>query len=317
MPYRNAGSETVLHELMKAAAQAGHQVQVWCTHEDAETPWRGNLKPEQFDGYTVHRVRNVIVAGKQVQAFRPDVVVSHHQHASHAIQVARSIRARSVFTVHNDMVLNRRPLRARPDLVIYNSTWVRESLTRQFGTPRDSMVFHPPLTPDRHRVPSTGDAITLVNLNRDKGADLFYALAQAEPDRKFLGVVGGHGREQVRKRLPNVEILEHGPDMKRVWSRTRIVLMPSVYESYGLVAVEAGVNAIPTIAHPTPGLVENLGPDGLFADRDSIAEWRHHLDVLDGQLEYDEASAYAKSRADAAVAATRESLNHWVDWISM
>ena len=314
MPFRNAGSETVLHELMRAVVDAGHEAVVVCTHQNSEQMWRGTEPETELDGVRVVRVRNQIIGGQKVARWKPDVILTHHQHATHAIKVARSCNARSVLTVHNDMDVNARPLRHRPDLVIFNSEWVRESLSR-FGTPTESLVFHPPLTPDRHHVAATGDAVTLVNLNADKGANLFYTLAAAEPSRQFIGVVGGHGPQIIRRNLPNVTIMEHGPDMKRVWERTRVVVMPSVYESYGLVAVEAGLNGIPTIAHPTPGLLENLGSGGLFADRDSVAEWQHHLNLLDDQFAYGEASEYAQQRADDALTATRQTLKQWTEWV--
>lgn len=315
MPWRSAGSETVMHELLKAAVNAGHEATVFVTHQDSMKMWRGTEPVIELDGVTVVRVRNQLIGGQQVGRFGADVVVTHHQHATHAIKVARLLKARSVYTTHNDMDVNRRPLRARPDLVIHNSDWVRESLNGKFGTPKASLTFHPPLTPDRHMVDTTGDAITLVNLNDHKGSRLFYELAAAEPGRKFLGVIGGHGEQVIRRNLPNVEIMDHGPDMRRVWERTRIVLMPSIYESYGLVAVEAGLNGIPTIAHPTPGLLENLGAGGLFADRDSVSEWSHHLRLLDGPMEYAEASEYARGRADEALTATRDTLKKWTEWI--
>lgn len=317
VPFRNAGSEVVLAELMKAAVAAGHEATVFCTHKDSQRMWRGTEPIIEQDGVKIVRVRNSLIAGQQVGRWGSDVVVTHHQHATHALKIAKLIKARSVFTTHNDMDLNRRPLRAFPDLVIHNSEWVRKSLTDKFGVAKDSLVFHPPLTPDRHLVESTGDAITLVNLNADKGANLFYELAAAERGRQFIGVIGGHGPQIIKRNLPNVTILEHGPDMKRVWSQTRVVLMPSIYESYGLIAVEAGLNGIPTIAHPTPGLQENLGPGGLFADRDSISEWSHHLSMLDDQFAYQEASNYAQSRADDALKETRDTLNQWVEWIGV
>lgn len=315
-PYRNCGSEYVLHELMKAAAEAGHEVCVWITHRDSEHNWTGNEPDIVFDGVRIVRCKNVIRASAEMVRWRPDVVVSHHQHVMAVIRKARLIGAKSVFLLHNDMDLNQRPLRMRPDLVIYNSDWVEESLQR-FGTPMASMTFHPPVTPDRHRVPSTGDAITLCNLNEHKGALLFYDLAAAEPHRKFLGVVGGHGKQVIRRGLPNVTIHEHTPDMRQVWSQTRVLLMPSVYESYGLVAQEAGLNGIPTIAHPTPGLVENLGGGGMFADRDQVDEWRMMLQRLDRHEEYAHASEYALARAGEAMADTQATLKQWTGWLNL
>lgn len=314
MPYRCAGSETVLHELMKAATLAGHETIVWCTHKDSQRNWRGTEPDSELDGVRIKRVRNVIIGQQSVRRWRPDVIVTHHDHSTFAIKTATSVGARSVLCTHNDMDINKRPLAAGPDLVIHNSEWVAESLLR-FGEPKDSMVFHPPLTPDRHKVDQTGDAITLVNMNQHKGADLFYDLAERMPHRQFLGVEGGHGQQVLRRNLPNVTIAEHSPDMKPVWESTRVLLMPSLYESYGLVAVEAGLNGIPTIANPTPGLVENLGKGAIFADRDNPDVWVKYLDLLDSSDYYRAASKYARDRADDAMKKTRDTLTRWVDWI--
>lgn len=314
MPWRNAGSETVLHELLKAAAAAGHDTHLYCTHKDAAHNWTGNEPDIELDGVTVSRHKNVILAAQRMTADKPDVVVSHHQHILVAVRKARAIKARSVFLVHNPLDLNQRPLRSRPDLVVFNSDHVREALAK-FGTPKESMTFHPPLTPERHRTETTGAAVTLVNLNKDKGVELFYRLAEMEPSRKFLGVVGAHGVQVIRRDLPNVTIMDHTPDMRTVWAATRVLLMPSSVESYGLVAQEAGLNGIPTIAHPTPGLVENIGEGGMFADRDDTHQWQHLLGLLDRPDDYYRASLYAMQRADEAMRDTRDTLKLWLEWL--
>jgi glycosyltransferase involved in cell wall biosynthesis len=54
---------------------------------------------------------------------------------------------------------------------------------------------------------------------------------------------------------------------------TRVLLMPSRYESYGRTAIEAAASGIPTIAHPTPGLREALGAAGIYANRDNPDDW--------------------------------------------
>lgn len=314
MPFRNCGSEVVLHELLKSAAAEGHDVTVWITHKDAAHNWRGNEPDTLYDGVKIVRVRNSMLGAQALKRWKPDVVVSHHQHVGQAIKTANLIKARSVFLTHNSYDLNGRPLRLRPDLVIHNSQHVADTLAK-FGPQREQFIFHPPLTPERHLVESTGDAYTLINLNRDKGADLFYHLAEGMPDRKFVGVVGGHGEQIIRRNIPNVEILDHAPDMQRVWSRTRVLLMPSEFESYGLTAVEAGINGIPTIAHPTPGLQENLGPDGMYADRDKLWDWRMSIEWLDDPDNYQRVSDHARTVADAAMDATRRSLKQWIEWL--
>lgn len=120
LPWRNCGSEVVVHELLKAAVGAGHEASMFCTHRDAVNVWRGPQPVTQLDGVTIYRVGNPLMAAKAMARTRPDVVVSHHQHASQAIRVAKQIKARSVFLTHNDMDINKRPLQNRPDLVIQN-----------------------------------------------------------------------------------------------------------------------------------------------------------------------------------------------------
>ncbi|MFI1769152.1 glycosyltransferase family 4 protein [Streptomyces sp. NPDC020800] len=73
---------------------------------------------------------------------------------------------------------------------------------------------------------------------------------------------------------------------EHVYSRSRVMLMPSLYESWGRVAVEAFASGIPVIAHPTPGLVESLGEAGIFAYRDDLNAWtpRPDLPAGPGQL---------------------------------
>jgi glycosyltransferase involved in cell wall biosynthesis len=120
-----------------------------------------------------------------------------------------------------------------------------------------------------------------VNLTEEKGADLFWALAEREPEREFLAV-RGWGPQLVPPRVPrNVDIVGPIDDMRMVYSRTRVLLAPTVYESFGRVPLEAGVSGIPTIAHPAEGLREALGDAPLWVDRNDVDGWIDALRQLD------------------------------------
>jgi glycosyltransferase involved in cell wall biosynthesis len=84
-----------------------------------------------------------------------------------------------------------------------------------------------------------------------------------------------------------------------VYARTRILLMPSDYESWGRVGVEAVASGIPVIAHPTEGLTESLGPAGTFCDRDNVDVWQKAIEMLDDPAVYRAASRRAKARSKA------------------
>lgn len=284
VPFRNAGSETMLHTLLRQLNE--HEVRVFATDIlDAPDEYT-------YDNVTIQRC-DVTTAKGLLIAYEPDIVITHHHNAPLAIRVGRYVGAKSVFLMHNDHTANRNILRARPDLIVFNTDWIA-NVTEHRGK---TIVIHPPVIAADHAT-TPGDRVTLVNLNEHKGSGVLYALAERMPDVKFLGVVGGHGKQIVRTDLPNVEIVQHTDDMPGdVWSRTRILLMPSIYESYGLAGVEAMASGIPVIANPTPGLIESLGPAGVFVDRDDVPEWEAAIRRLLEPANYLVASRLATKRS--------------------
>lgn len=293
MPHRNAGSETVLHLLAKRLAEAGHEVCVWIT-DIPNAP-----RQAVYEGIEIRSIRNVSLVMRDVRQWKPDVVISHHQHAAMAFRQFRNIP--TVYLTHNDMWVNRAPLQAKPTLVVHNSRWVSRSLARQYGEPKRSTVLHPPLDCSRHKVDSTGDAVTMVNINADKGAHVLYELAARMPEVQFLAVLGGHGKQvtQPARKFDNVELVHHAPDLRPVWGRTGVVIMPSVYESFGLVPAEAGCSGIPSVTAPTKGLIESRGDAGIHVDRDDIDRWELAVwKLLTEPDAYEEASRRSRERSE-------------------
>jgi glycosyltransferase involved in cell wall biosynthesis len=73
--------------------------------------------------------------------------------------------------------------------------------------------------------------------------------------------------------------------------------MPSSYESWGRVAMEAACSGIPVIAAPTPGLKESLDYAGIFAKHDDVADWVEAIRFLDDPKNYERYSKLTKKRA--------------------
>jgi glycosyltransferase involved in cell wall biosynthesis len=180
-------------------------------------------------------------------------------------------------------------------IVVYNSQAAKDA--NQYPN-NYSLVLAPPVDIDYYDVPRGNDgAITLINLNERKGGPIFWKLAAELPEYKFLGVKGSYGQQWDGDRLPNVEIMEPQTDMREVYKRTDILIMPSDYESWGRTATEAAASGIPVISTDTPGLRENMGEAGIYIDKRRFYEWVAMIKKLKGKKEYAEQSAKVRARA--------------------
>jgi len=142
-----------------------------------------------------------------------------------------------------------------------------------------------------------GDAITLVNANVNKGVHQFIELAKRMPLRKFLGVRPYYGELWLPPAPSNIEWIPFDNDIRNILSRTRILLFPSYYESFGRIAVEAMYNGIPVIystpatenvgiVGSTEGVEEWIKPAGIGCRRDAADEWIAAIEALDNTDTY-------------------------------
>lgn len=285
VPTYNAGSEVMIARLNRVLVDAGHEVRVITTSHSSR---RGYVHA----GIPVHEVSEA-EADELVAAISPDVILTHYNEVARAARLSGLSGIPWATLIHKDNPESATALARGPHLAVFNTHHLAARFAGHTGA---SLVVHPPVFAVEH-ITTPGEAVTLVNLFADKGAGVFYTLADRFPTLSFLGVIGGYGLQDIRPDRKNVLIHAHTPNMREVWRQTRIVLMPSVTESYGLVAVEAMTSGIPVIAHPTPGLRESLGAGGLFADRDHIDAWAALIDDLANPDRFAAASTYARARS--------------------
>lgn len=297
-PLRPAGAEMMLHAILLDLAKRGHDVAVLYA----------GARVTNFEGVPVAALAST-ERRQTAQVADVDVVLTHLDATPIALRVARTAGKPLVHLVHNDKQLrfNKVPLDAA--LVAFNSLW----LARREQWPGPSLILRPHVEVDRYMVhgPRSMDRadIALVNLTAAKGAALFYEVAASMLDRSFLAVRGGYG-EQLHARSPNVNTVRcTGQIVADVYARARLVLMPSHYESWGRVAIEAACSGIPTIAAPTPGLKESLGRAGIFAPLRNAQSWRWQIERLDDAAEYAKASERALRRAVELERVTQADLN--------
>lgn len=297
-PEHNAGAEHMLVPMLAALVTRGHRVQVWLSQH-------GSAR-QAYDYEGIEVVPQAARLDFASVARRADVLVSHLECVPTTAALARGFGRPMVVICHNDHRPTFRDMAGGgASLAVYNSQWVRAEAELFFAEypasvrPAREVVVRPPVHASRYATKS-GDAVTLINCSADKGAHVLEKLARRMPDQQFLAVKGAYG-EQILPDLPNVEILDHVPGDEmaaQVYGRTRVLLMPSSYESWGRTAVEAMASGIPVVAHPTRGLCESLSEAGIFADRRDPDAWQAVLERLLGdRAEYRLASKRARARS--------------------
>lgn len=279
LPELRAGAEAMLHEMLLDLRKRGHEAVVVAGH---------GARPSRYENIPVFPIDIEPEILKKLTGWA-DVIISHLYMAEKAMSIARAASIPFVQIIHND---------ADPvhdaDLNVSNSAWLGKKFLKNI----DHIVVHPPTKPERYEVDVDPKHITLINLIEDKGVNIFWELAKRMPERKFLGVMGGYGIQIIPSVIPkNVTILENTDDMKSVYSKTRILLVPSAYESWGRVSVEAACSGIPVIASKVAGPKESLGRAGIFADLSKIDEWVDAINSLDDPKKYNRVSTSIKNRA--------------------
>lgn len=298
-PHLAAGSERMLQHMLDALPRDEFEVEILSFGAGPDVIYETEYEYE----------------GKHVTVgfdppFVPDLIVTHHGPGARVTQaLALEFPDAAIVAVfHNERFDIPDIVGLNANLNVFNTEWVKDAIQE------DGIVVHPPLEYDRHHVDDTGQCVTLVNLQDNKGVGTFYRLAERMGDVVFQGVIGTHGEQEIRTDLENVLIQPTTQDMRPVWRRSQVVLMPSEYESYGMVAAEACVSGIPVIAHPTPGLSECLDWAGIFIDREDIPGYERALRLLlTDEDHYQERSHMAALRARELVSQSQQELSTFVD----
>lgn len=313
-PEHNAGAEHMLVSMLRPLVERGHDVSVSLSQHGVAR------EVYEYRGVRVMPLEARIDFAATVR--QADIVLSHLECVPSSASLARGFGKPIVVVCHNTHRPTFRDMAAGgTSLAVYNSLWMEREAELFFAEypksirPARSLIVRPPVFASDYAT-KRGDAVTLINCSREKGGELLEALARRMPERQFLAVQGAYG-EQLLPDLPNVEIVEHvdGRDMAaRVYGRTKVLLIPSSYESWGRVGVEALASGIPVLAHPTPGLCESLGEAGIYADRNDADGWQALLErLLKDPAEYRLASKRARARS-AELDPTSD-LDAWCDTV--
>lgn len=181
------------------------------------------------------------------------------------------------------------------DLLIANSQFTSNLIKSRLRPQNPCGVVYPSIDVSKYYSgENSREYISILNPVKLKGSDIFLEITKRIPEKKFLAV-GNCDRKLMKHAPDNVCFLPWTSDMRDVYSKTRVLLVPSIWEEpFGRVAIEAEINGIPVIASSRGGLPEAVGDGGLVINEvDNVSEWINAIRRLDNEDLYWEFSQNA------------------------
>lgn len=294
----NAGGEVSLHALLRYVKAWGHDVTVLLSQQ------------LPISNFTYEDIDVIVPQNRSEEKCLPfqyfseaDVILTQLMASQRAGILARQYGKPSICYIHNDypMTLSGATYNT---LALYNTQWIKDKWSKRDLSPSipPGMVLHPLVDPNKYTVDPSWEYITLINLSdgsdkqHHKGSAIFYELVKRFPQYQFMGVKGAYGKQAVEDHS-NLIIEDHKVDLREVYQRSKVILVPSGYESYGRVCIEAACSGIPSILADWPGTREAMGFAGNYCDYSDIDAWET---VLLGICEdnFEESSTRARARAN-------------------
>lgn len=315
LPQGYGGSESSTHDLVEALTRVGFDVSVSAA-----------LLPEGVIGFRT-RVLNKLFRGKRavadrimgysvyrgwpteqreanfIRQARPDIAIIQ---AGQPLQLAYRFIEFGIPTIvyFRDVEFDKLGGNVVPHKLlrfVANSAFTASRAKSELGV--DSVVIPPLVWPERYRTETSREKVVFINPHPRKGVETALKLAERRKDIPFLFVESWSLPEQMLNpvkartaRLSNVSWLKAQLDVRKIYSKARVVLMPSQWrECWGRVISEAQISGIPCLASDIGGLPESVGPGGILVDPNaSIADWAENLGRLwDNESIYEEFSQRA------------------------
>lgn len=314
-PLWNMGGEVSLHRTLVAAR--GEKF----VFTDTEKPYTfEGIRVEQINTPNVLDIRAAPKPiANQAKAVGATIVMGQNELSLAAVGAANLIEAVSIVNVHTPPQYGngiREAMRAT-DFAIYNT----EVAAREWGEPK-ALVVHPPINAMPNNTSTKGDAYTLLSSLRNKGVETVLSLAKIYPDKRFIIVRSPaeptHGLPDIEERaalLPNVELHPRVPpeEVHKYLKQTRILLVPSRYETYGMSAIEAAGYGIPTVHVDTPHVREGIGDGAILVPGLNVEATAQGIETI--ERNYEAYSLNARKRAEWLAARQAIELERFAEFI--
>lgn len=297
-PFWNMGGEVSLHRSL--APLNGEKVVLTATDKDYS-----------FEGVSVKKINTTDVLNinanpqpiaEQLKKLNARIVIGQNELSLPSVLAAEAVGAISMVNVHTPPRYGKgiREAVVYSDYAIYNT----DTSARQWGEP-GAMVLHPPVTKPPANTDNNGDAYTLLSSLLNKGVEVVLDLAERYPDKRFIIVRSPaeptHGIANLEERASKLSNLELHPrvspeEVHKYLKQTRILLAPSMYETYGMSAIEAAGYGIPCVHVDTPHVREGIGDAAVLVSPLSLEETANGINLIESK--YDMYSANSRARAE-------------------
>lgn len=259
----------------------------------------------EIDGVQVRPMagQNLTSVINDARFAKASVLYAHSTLSAYTVRAARRLNVPSILAVHAPprYAVDLRRAWSGATVRLYNT----EAARKEWHDP-NGWVLHPPVGVPRASGPLLGphDALTLTSSLLNKGVTQTLELARRWDHRRFIIVRSPahatHGAadfEEEAASLPNVEVWDrlHPDEMHLLWSETKVLLVPSRYETYGLSAIEAAWHGIPSVHVDTVHVREGIGPAARLLKGQTVEELG--MAVLEIEEDYTRWAAKAHSRA--------------------
>lgn len=238
-------------------------------------------------GYRVHIVADFAHAlGQLIDSFGPQIVWAQLDGSYETLRIAHEKGVQGLLFIH-DAEFDPHELRTTASLgchVVCSSGFLAAKASRVIGRPVP--VVYPPAI---RYLDTSGDPdgyVTMINPHRVKGLDTFLEIAREMRQTRFLLLESWKLGDDILaalktqlESLPNVRFERRVTDMRSIYAKTRLLLVPSRWEEgFGMVAIEAQSCGIPVIASARGGLPEAVGEGGILVrDYTRTAAWLHAI----------------------------------------
>lgn len=220
---------------------------------------------------------------KDLRKFKPDIILTQLNYSHKVIEIAHRLKLKTVLFIHDNHSYNFLPININNhiDHVIFNSKNTANHF-KNYLSCKHSIIY--PCIKFENYISTKNNKkyITMINPTDNKGGKILFEIIKNFPKEQFLIVKGWQNIDPKFNNFSNVKILNRQYDMKKIYSETKILLVPSQWEeAFARVVPEAMSNRIPVVASKVGGLIESVGSAGiLINDFVNPKEWISELNNL-------------------------------------